>query len=363
MRIQVKPYLLATLFISFLSIQANAADEAQTKSQDKETVEEKESPWLATPTFSSSPKLGNSIGALGAYLHKFDEKSPTSTLTAMGSYSDTDSSFYGVFGTAYFLADEHRIKIGALKGEIENEYEDYLGTGFNAITTDNVRVSFISYTKRFESNWFLGLQMVGMEYEVLAGDQQTQIILDSIGLSALNSNGIGGVIERDTRDSQNSPQSGSLFNFNSLAFRDSFGGDKNYDTYTTKYNQFFSHGDGHVVAIQVDGRWTHNAPVAAYSSVNLRGYTQGEYLAPNSVTFQAEERFAINDRWGATGFIGAACLYGDEASCDDKGNWYPALGAGVTYMLKVEERMVVRAEFALGKNDSRGFFIQFGNSF
>jgi hypothetical protein len=32
-------------------------------------------------------------------------------------------------------------------------------------------------------------------------------------------------------------------------------------------------------------------------------------------------------------------------------------------MIKEKERMVVRAEFALGKNDSKGFYIQFGNAF
>lgn len=35
----------------------------------------------------------------------------------------------------------------------------------------------------------------------------------------------------------------------------------------------------------------------------------------------------------------------------------------MTYMLNVEERMVVRAEIALGKNDNNGFYIQFGNAF
>lgn len=347
-------YIVGLLFsLSFLSTHVNATDK----------VQEKESPWLITPTFSSSPKLGNSLGALGAYLHKFDEKSPISTFTLMGNYSDTGSSFYGAFGTAYFSADQHRLKVGAIKGEIENEYEDYLGTGLNAITTDNLNITFINYTKRLESNWFLGLQMLGMEYDVVAGDDQTQDILDSIGLTALNSSGLGAVVEHDTRDSQNSPQNGSLFTFHNIAFRESFGGDENYDTYTAKYSHFLSHGDSNVVAIQLDGRWTSDAPTSAYSSVNLRGYTRGEYLAPHSVTVQVEERYSFNEKWGATGFVGAACLYGSGASCDDKDNWFPALGAGVTYMLKVKERMVVRAEFAVGRYDSRGFYIQFGNAF
>jgi hypothetical protein len=341
--------LYAVYVLLLLTASVNAADKLD---------EEIESPWLATPTLSSSPKLGTSVGALGAYLHSFDDKSPVSVFTVMGSYSDTDSSFYGAFGKTYFLEDQHRLKFGAFKGKIENEYEDYLGSGLSAVTTDNINISFVSYTKRFKRDWFLGLQAVGMQYEVIAGDQQTQDILNAINLNSLKSKGLGAVIERDTRDTQNSPQSGSFFNINNLAFREGFGGDNNYDSYTAKYNHYFSHGSGHVVAIQLDGRWTDDAPINAYSSVNLRGYTRGEYLSPHSATFQAEERYSFNDKWGATGFVGTAYLYGNGEE-----NWYPALGAGVTYMIKEKERMVVRAEFALGKNDSKGFYIQFGNAF
>ena len=117
------------------------------------------------------------------------------------------------------------------------------------------------------------------------------------------------------------------------------------------------------MAIRFDGRWTSDAPTSAYSSVKLRGYTRGEYLAPHSVSFQAEERYSFNRRWGATGFVGAACLYGDGANCDVEDNWYPAVGVGMTYMLKVQERMVVRMEVAVGKHDGRAVYIKFGDSF
>lgn len=60
-----------------------------------ESEEEKDSPWLLTPTISSDPKLGTTLGFLWAYLKKFDEESPASMFGIMGSYSDTDSFFYG----------------------------------------------------------------------------------------------------------------------------------------------------------------------------------------------------------------------------------------------------------------------------
>lgn len=81
------------------------------------------------------------------------------------------------------------------------------------------------------------------------------------------------------------------------------------------------------------------------------------------MTFEVEERYALGAKPELTAFLGAACLYGDGASCGDDENWFPAVGAGTTYMLKQQERMIVRAEIAVGKDDNHGFYIQFGNSF
>src|SRR5512143_1935917 len=52
---------------------------------------EKESPWLILPTFSLSPKLGTSLGAMAAYLHYFDEQSQVSMFGASAQYTSTDS--------------------------------------------------------------------------------------------------------------------------------------------------------------------------------------------------------------------------------------------------------------------------------
>lgn len=351
--------LIAVSFCFILPLLASAEENPI----EKDTETEAESPWLLTPTLSSDPKLGSTLGAMGAYLYKFDEESPTSTIGVMASYSDTDSSIYGVFGRAYFSADQHRMNAGAMKGKIENDYEDFLGTGFDAITTDDLEINFISYAKRLKQDWFLGVQFIDMQFETSSKDRATQIILEAIGLNGFSSNGLGLMLERDTRDSQNSPQSGSYFKFNNIAFRESLGGDVDFDTYTADYRKFMGHGEGHVLAFNVHSRWTDDAPKSGYSSVKLRGYTQGEYLAPHAVTFEVEERYSLGGKWGATAFLGAACLYGDGENCGQGENWFPAAGAGVTYMLKAQERMVIRAEVAVGEGTNRAFYIQFGNAF
>ncbi len=119
-------------------------------------IAKKESPWLLTPTFSSDPKMGNSLGAMAGYLKKFDGKSPTSMFGVMGSYSDTDSTIYGLFARTYFKEDKHRILAGIMRGKVENDYDDFLGTGFNALTDDDIGITFIRYMARTKKDWFVG---------------------------------------------------------------------------------------------------------------------------------------------------------------------------------------------------------------
>jgi len=63
-----------------------------------EETETDKSPWLFTPLVSSAPKFGTSIGAMGAYLHAFDEESPTSTFGLMAQYSNSESLMGAAFG-------------------------------------------------------------------------------------------------------------------------------------------------------------------------------------------------------------------------------------------------------------------------
>lgn len=326
-------------------------------------IDEAESPWLITPTLSSDPKMGTSVGAMAAYIRKFDENSPSSMIGATASFSDTDSTIYGVFGRGYFSGDSHRVAAGILQGDIENDYEDFLGTGFDALTTDDLNIKFISYTKRALNDWFIGGQLISMNYGIKGRDDATRILLNTIGLTGFNSNGIGLVIERDTRDNQNSPYSGYMLSMKNVAFRKGLGGDVSFDTYTLKLTSYIEHGKGHVLASRFSGRWTNNAPISAYSSVDLRGYTRGEYLAPYAVTVEVEERYALSEKWSANAFTGAACLYGDSAYCSDSENWFPSLGGGMAYMIKQKERMIIRADLAFGKNESRGFYLKFGHAF
>ncbi|MEH6649018.1 MAG: hypothetical protein V7707_03210 [Motiliproteus sp.] len=354
--------LLATTLcagISSYSLAAKTTTSATIPTAD----EQPESPWLATPTISSDPKSGSSVGALGAYIHNFDKVSPASMFGVVGSYSNTDSYKYGAFARTYFDADDQRLMAMAFKGKIINDYQDFLGIGLPLQSTDSIEVIALRYQHRLEGHWYLGPQLVSTHYDIAGGDSESQEILDELGLEGFDSNGLGIALAYDSRDNQNSASSGVALDLNNVAYRKSFGGDVSFDAYTGKVSTYRQHGNGHVLAMRTEGRWTNDAPNSGYSSVSLRGYSRGQFLAPHMTMVEAEERYKLADKWTWNAFGGLACLYGNGLSCSSSDNLYPSIGSGISYTVKPEQKMVIRADIAIGKGESQGFYLQFGQPF
>ena len=87
--------------------------------------------------FSSSPKLGTAIGGLGAYMHTFDEKSRVSLFGVsyqvhLHPFANLQHVVLTSSGAYY-----HRTVVLTVFGHIENDYDDYLGTGEPLRTEDD----------------------------------------------------------------------------------------------------------------------------------------------------------------------------------------------------------------------------------
>ena len=77
---------------------------------------------------------------------------------------------------------------------------------------------------------------------------------------------------------------------------------------------------------------------------------------------EADYRHMVyKDKVGAAAFGGVAALYGDDESDEDY-KFYPGAGVGLFYVLN-NEKMVVRADVAVGTEGNYGFYMQFGNPF
>jgi hypothetical protein len=349
--------VLATGYVHALA-QGKAAT-AQTLAEKTE----KESPWLLVPTFSVSPKLGASLGALAGYLHYFDEQSKVSMFGVSAQYTSTGSMVAGTFGKASFDQDRQRVILAIIGGNIKNDYDDFLGTGIEVHTSDELRAVATRYLYRVVDDWFVGAQAVYTNYATFGQTPLDESVVNALGLTGFKSGGLGAAAYHDSRDIEAAPSRGWLLNANNIAYREWMAGSNDFDVYRLDYRGFWEHAGGHVLAVRQNNHWTVDAPPSGNATVNLRGYNPGQYLGRNMSSIEIEERLRIAEKWTATIFAGAACLYGDGRACSDNANLFPTAGAGVQYVLKRREGIVVNLEYAAGKDGNYGVYLKLGYSF
>jgi hypothetical protein len=352
--------MMSCLGLWWTTCLATAQGESETGAADAHA---KESPWLLVPILSSDPKLGTSAGLMAGYLYRFDPKSTTSMFGAGGVYTSSHSKIGALFARTFFGEDRHRLFVIALTGQVNNDYSDYLNTGYPLQSQGNIHGGFGRYVYRAYGNWFVGLQVADTNYQITALDDQSQQILDQLGLTGFNSVGAGLVVSYDSRDNVNTPSSGLFADANNLAYSKKLGGSASFDTYRLTLKQYFPHGNGNVFAWKLNNHWTVNAPPSGYATLSLRGYTPGQYLGPNMSSLEVEEHIRMGDRWGFTAFTGIASLYGDTPQTDPSLGSYGDIGGGLYYMLKPENKIAATLEYADGKGSNYGIYMRLGWGF
>ena len=340
--------------VNAASGQAHAGEEAADSS--------KQSPWLMVPLLTSNPKLETSVGAIAGYLHQFDPESSPSMFGVSSVYSSSDSFVGVLFAQTFFDRDRQRLSVGITNGKVNNNYDDFLGSGLPAQTTDNVKAFAARYTHALGSGWFFGGQLLSTNY-VIEAEGLVEQELNSIGLTGMESVGAGFVIEYDSRNNKRNPTRGRHFLIYNNAYRESLGGEENFDAYSGDLKDYRPVNDRYLLATQVSGRWTDDAPISGYSSVSLRGYVRGMHLEPNYVHLALDNRFKVKGNWGLVIYGGLGCLYDNLDECDTSGAIYPALGAGVSYLLREKAGIVIRAEYISGKDDNDAVYLSLGHPF
>ena len=329
------------------------------RAQDEEP-KKPPSPWLLLPTFSNNPKLGSAIGVLGGYIRKFDAQSQVSIFGASAQYTSTDSATAVAFARSSFGEDHQRFTLIVAGGKIRNDYDDFLGTGTPLKSEDHLRAFVTRYLYRVKDDWFIGAQALSTDYQIVGQTALDDDLLGLLGLKGFKAGGVGLVAYHDSRDLQDAPKRGWVLNVNNVAYRQGIEGGSDFDVYRLDYRQYWSHGDGHVLAVRQSNQWTSNAPPGAYAPVLLRGYTMGEYLGKSMSSVEVEERHRFAARWTATLFGGVACLYGGNRSGCSNENLFPSVGAGVQYILKPAQGIVANLEYAVGKDGNSALLFKMG---
>jgi outer membrane protein assembly factor BamA len=350
----------AALIMDCAGLHAQTTDEAPPGS---ELSKQERSPWLITPLVQSNPKLGTSFGALGGYLHNFDKKSRPSIFGLQGQYSNTDSIIGGAFARTSFDEDRQRLIAGLLYGYVKNDYDDYLDTGVPLKSNAELRSFITRYLYRVKGNWFIGAQGIYQNFAIGGETAFDDQVLDILGVRPYESGGLGLVAYYDSRDNENMPTRGLVLSLNNMAYRESLGGEEDFDVYRGDIRYFLPHGKGNVFAVRQLNHLTHHAPTQVRATVQIRGYKPGQYNGEYMSSIEFEERWRLAEKWTATLFAGVACTYGDDQSCSDSENRYPAWGAGFQYVLKPIQGIVANLEYAQGKDGNYGIYLKMGYAY
>ena len=224
--------LVASGLLAPLSMAAVPQGSIETGVQSKDThsatsaatdQSDEQKPWLITPTLSADPKLGTNIGGVVAYLKQLDADSTPSMVGLSFSYSDTDSVAGGIGAQLFWGADTQRLMLFLGGAEINNEYDDFLGTGQSAETQDSVHAVGFRYLHQLgDSDWLAGFQGLSTNYAVGA-DGYIDGLLTIIGLSGFDATGLGLVLQHDTMDHQRDPTDGHLLTLHNMAYREGLG--------------------------------------------------------------------------------------------------------------------------------------------
>ncbi|HZZ95255.1 MAG TPA: hypothetical protein VFE23_22035 [Usitatibacter sp.] len=323
----------------------------------------KPSPWLFAPVFNSSPKLGVTLGAIAGYLHKFDAESRPSIFAVTGQYTNTDSIVGGAFARTSFNADHDRLNAGLAYGNIKNDYNDYLGTGIPLHNNAELKSFIARYLHRVYGDWFAGAQGLYQNFGIAGATEFDQLLLDILGVAPYKSGGLGLVAYFDSRDNEFKPSMGSVMSLSNIAYREALGGDNDFDIYRLDLRHYIPLGNGSLFALRQLNHLTDGAPTQNLAPVQLRGYKVGQYTGKFMSQMEGEARLQLRPRWTATVFAGVACTYGGGKNCSDSVNLFPAVGAGVQFVLKPAVGIVLNLEYAQGKDGNYGVYLKTGYAF
>ena len=200
-------------------------------------------------------------------------------------------------------------------------------------------------------------------------DTEIDFELPEVGAMGSNNLGIGlGLLYNNIHNAMN-PREGLYSEWAFMNYNTAAGSDYNMTTYVIDNRIYRPVKENTVFAAQLYGQFTSgNAPFNMLALMGgeslMRGYYLGRYRDKNLVAGQVEYRilpFDFSKRWGASVFLAAGQVYGDEYGF----NWdqfLPTGGAGIRYLIFPEKDIYTRIDVSFTE-EGRGVYFFIGEAF
>ena len=375
-------------FFGFFIFEESWAVEQEAESADREVralreavrevikiappAEESKTDFVIMPIPIANPTIGAGLGAAAMFLYPVDSRSPVSSTTVGGFYTNNDSWAAGVNQKTFLAGDQFRLNGLFGYGNINL---DFYGVGAEA----GNRGSFIPIT---EKGIFLMPEMLtrvwdrlysGLRYRFIQMETRfdlNQLLQNNVNFeptpTTVKSSGIGLLMNYDSRDNPYNPYSGTFLDVSATFAAKAFGGDSDYQIYQAAYNYYYRLADRMVLACRAFGKFTAgDVPLFDLSFFgvhnDLRGYPGGRYVDKMMVATQVEYRWNFWKRWGMVAFagVGEVAAKLDELNTQDL---LPSAGAGLRFMVSEKNRVNISVDYARGKEGDAVYFY-IGESF
>lgn len=326
--------------------------------------------FVIAPIPMINPTLENGLAIAIGELYTIGRGSPPSGTMGMGFRTSNDSWAIGLAQLLHLDRDRYRATIAAAYFDVNF---DYFGIGSEAGAEGrSIPLNQSGYVAIADllvrlggGRWYAGARYRITRTAAGADFTDTSITIPQADIR-LRTAALGPHIERDTRDDQFYPKSGTLLDVIVGFAGEGIGGHRSYQTYQANVGVYTSLSPRQVLAARVNSCFA-DGDVPFYDLCllgqfqDLRGYPTGQYRDRALLTGQTEYRLEVWKRIGVVVFGGAGEVADGFGALTADGV-LPTGGAGVRFRLTRQNHLNLRADYARGKR-SNALYISVGEAF
>jgi hypothetical protein len=335
-------------------------------------AEESKTDFVIMPIPIANPTIGAGLGGAAMFLYPVDSRSPVSSTTVGGLYTNNGTWAAGMSQKTFLSGDQYRLNGLFGYGNINL---NFYGIGAEA----GKRGNSIPIT---EKGIFLMPEMLTRVWDRLYGglryrfiQMETRFDPNQLHQNNINfeptpamvkSSGIGLLLNYDSRDNPYNPYKGTFLDVNATFAAKALGGDSDYQLYQVAFNYYYRLADRMVLACRAFGKQTlGDVPLFDFSFFgvhnDLRGYPGGRYVDKMMFATQVEYRWNFWKRWGMVAFAGVGEVAPKMTELNTQ-DLLPSAGAGLRFMVSEKNRVNISVDYARGKEGDTVYFY-IGESF
>ena len=341
---------------------------------DQTAAAEKRGELAVAPIPVIDPTIGNGLAGVVLYTFRLKEEDKVSPPSIFGGGGfRTSNGSWGIAGGGKLYLKQDRFRILAAAATARVNYTFYgIGneTGGEETTipiTQRGSGLLVGGQVRVIERWFVGSRYYYFNVNTGRDEGNTDASgsIDEVGFK-LPVAALALHVQRDSRESQFYPRSGSVFDTKVYFSSKPVGALFTYQDYGVSFQQYFALGKRQVLAYRVKACGVNgHAPFFALctlgNAADMRGYPVGRYRDRRMLVGQVEYRRELWWRFGAVAFAGAGQV--GPTFGDFKGsNTRPGGGVGLRFAVAPKNHINLRVDYSVGQG-SHAWYVGVAEAF